>query len=987
MVLRDDVGGWLAPRKRDGYHRATMDDWPRNAGGLGDGAAGAPRTVRVFLASPGDVADERKVARDVLDKLRYDPSFRGRVQIETVAWDTPGGGTPMLANLIPQEAIANGLPRPSECDIVVVVFWSRMGTPLPEDAGGEFIKPDGSRYWSGTEWEYADAVRAADAGGRPDVLVYRRTEEPKWGARDPLRADKQAQWGRVEAFFAAFAAPDGSIRRGFNPYETPAAFEKMVETHLRERIARLMEAGAEAPVGSGSPSGRATARGGSGGHGVAAADLWQGSPFPGLRAFTEEDAPIYFGRTAEVDGLIRALADPATRFVAVVGASGSGKSSLVAAGLVPRLKANAVEGGKDWVFADRFTPGEAGGDPFVALAYALKPVLGAGGGAPREVAEHLRDAARRRAVVDAVVAGRPEWARLVVFVDQLEEVFTIVDARHRPAFLEAIVDLAAMEAVRVVATVRADFYDHCVAGGLAAVLRGAGTYPLAAADRSALRAMTTQPAYRAGLDFDDGLVDRVLDDAGSGEGSLALLAFALSELYERRLGDGRLTQQAYDAFGGVKGAIARRADATLGGLPTEVQGKLTDVFRQLVEVDERGVPTRRRVSKAQVAADDPARQLVEAFVDARLLVTERGDSPTVAVAHDALFTHWPMLNDWIIERRENYVLLRQVRTLAAEWVARGRDPVLLRPHEWLVLLPPMLEQLRPNLNDDEKSYIRPEAEWLQDKLKDPMTTHDRRQEIGRRLASIGDSREGVGVSEDGLPSIVWCDVPGGSVTLEINYGGERTEHVRPFKIAKYPVTWGQFRAFERASDGLREDRWWRDISYDRRWNDDSDEKDNHPVITVSWHHAVAFCCWLTYRFRTTGVIDQTSVVRLPTEWEWFQAATGGDPRNSYPWGSGSDARNANSKHSKLGRTIAVGMYPNGASAAGILDMVGNVDEWCLNNGDDPFDVTGAIPAVCGGSWDSDLTHGLHLLRGTQSLGSPSGLIGFRICLISGVWQN
>ncbi|MCE7937580.1 hypothetical protein DCC79_03795 [bacterium] len=938
--------------------------------------------MRVFLASPGDVADERKVARDVLDKLRYDPSFRGKVQIEAVAWDTPGGGTPMLANLIPQEAIANGLPRPSECDIVVVVFWSRMGTPLPEDAGGEFIKPDGSRYWSGTEWEYTDAVRAADAGGRPDVLVYRRTEEPKWGARDPLRADKEAQWGRVEAFFAEFAAPDGSIRRGFNPYETPAAFEKMVETHLRERIARLMEAGAEAPVGSGSPGGRATARGGSGGHGVAAADLWQGSPFPGLRAFTEEDAPIYFGRTAEVDGLIRALADPATRFVAVVGASGSGKSSLVAAGLVPRLKANAVEGGKDWVLADRFTPGEAGGDPFVALAYALKPVLGAGGGAPREVAEHLRDAARRRAVVDAVVAGRPEWARLVVFVDQLEEVFTIVDARHRPAFLEAIVDLAAMEAVRVVATVRADFYDHCVAGGLAAVLRGAGTYPLAAADRSALRAMTTQPAYRAGLDFDDGLVDRVLDDAGSGEGSLALLAFALSELYERRSGDGRLTQQAYEAFGGVKGAIARRADATLGGLPTEVQGKLTDVFRQLVEVDERGVPTRRRVSKAQVEADDPARRLVEAFVDARLLVTDKGESPTVGVAHEALFTHWPRLAEWIEVRREHYVLLRQVRTLAAEWVARGKSRALLRPHEWLALLPPMLEQLQPDLTDDEEAFIRPEAERLQDELSDPTTSHDRRAETGDRLAAIGDPRPGVGLRPDGLPDIVWCEVPGGRVTIDVDRGEGAEFDVSPFRIAKYAVTWAQYRAFVEAEGGYGDRRWWDGLSQDQEPGEQYRQKPNCPAENVSWYDAVAFCRWLTARIQALGELAAGQVVRLPTEWEWQQAATGGNAANEFPWGPAWDSEKANTAESRLGRTVAGGMYPAGMSPVGALDMAGNVWEWCLNEYGrrDRIGVAGnAHRALRGGSWGDDKHDARSVARDLSHPHDRFHYIGFRVC--------
>ena len=144
-------------------------------------SATAPRHLRVFLASPGDVADERRLARDVVDQLRYDPFLRGKVSLDVVAWDKPGAGTPMLATLEPQAAIALGLSKPSECDIVVVLFWSRMGTVLSED----WIKPDAfrylagtpyanlnTRYLSGTEWEYFDALQASqEHPGRPEVLI------------------------------------------------------------------------------------------------------------------------------------------------------------------------------------------------------------------------------------------------------------------------------------------------------------------------------------------------------------------------------------------------------------------------------------------------------------------------------------------------------------------------------------------------------------------------------------------------------------------------------------------------------------------------------------------------------------------------------------------------------------------------------------------------------------------------------------------------
>lgn len=162
-----------------------------------------PLHLRLFLASPGDVADERALALKVLEQLQYDPLLRGRITVEAVAWDKPGTDTPMLATLTPQEAIKQGLPQPGECDIVVVIFWSRMGTPLPQ----EWAKPDGGRYQSGTEWEYWDAMNAAREHGRPAVLVYRRTEPPSMTLNDPRRDEKIQQWERVEAFFESFVDP------------------------------------------------------------------------------------------------------------------------------------------------------------------------------------------------------------------------------------------------------------------------------------------------------------------------------------------------------------------------------------------------------------------------------------------------------------------------------------------------------------------------------------------------------------------------------------------------------------------------------------------------------------------------------------------------------------------------------------------------------------------------------------------------------------
>src|SRR5512132_2967509 len=145
--------------------------------------------VRIFLSSPGDVAEERMLARQFIDsELPKFRPFREKVKFELIAWDDPAARIPMLATETPQDSVNAARPRPANCDIVIVILWSRMGTLLP----GSVRKPNGERYLSGTEWEYEDAVHSPRQP-RPQVYVYRRTEEPKIGLSDPKVADKLAQ--------------------------------------------------------------------------------------------------------------------------------------------------------------------------------------------------------------------------------------------------------------------------------------------------------------------------------------------------------------------------------------------------------------------------------------------------------------------------------------------------------------------------------------------------------------------------------------------------------------------------------------------------------------------------------------------------------------------------------------------------------------------------------------------------------------------------
>ncbi|HEY7493792.1 MAG TPA: hypothetical protein VIH59_22130, partial [Candidatus Tectomicrobia bacterium] len=252
---------------------------------------------------------------------------------------------------------------------------------------------------------------------------------------------------------------------------------------------------------------------------------WQGSPFPGLRHFTPEDAAVFFGRRQETAELLARVQQE--RFVAVVSASGAGKSSLVAAGVLPRL--HEIPGGQYWQWV-RLTPGDPGDDPFVALAVKLAPSLERHGLTGRDIASKLRASGDLAALAELFLTGRPAAAELLLFIDQFEELFTLTAPEHHRRFIAMLARAARSSRLRTVLTLRADFYHRCVDyPNLAALLR-AGTFPLAAPDLPALLEMITGPAAVAGLTFQDGLAGRILRDTGSDPGALALLAFALDEL-------------------------------------------------------------------------------------------------------------------------------------------------------------------------------------------------------------------------------------------------------------------------------------------------------------------------------------------------------------------------------------------------------------------------------------------------------------------------
>ena len=503
--------------------------------------------VRVFLSSPGDVADERGLARQVLQSLPKEVSFAGKIHIDEISWDDPGNPVALDARFTPQEAINRKRPKPSECDVVVVILWARMGTPLPED----YHKPDGTPYRSGTEWEFLDAIKSAERTGRPTVWVYRRDEDIKIGRKDPRLDEILHQGGLVDAFFKEFEGIDGSLKRSYHTYQTPTEFQRLFERHLRDWLALRLKDAAPMPQAT-KQSTASTAE--------TEKSLWVGNPYRGLKPFTAEHTAIFCWRGLETDELVKRVRE-GVPVLAVVGASGSGKSSLVAAGLLPRLAAGAIPSSQSWIQL-RFTPAELGDNPFRNLVLALLPHLPVSQRTADGIAQALeREPAGIVTLAAEILADRPADAQLLLFGDQFEELFTArVQEAYQQPFVNLVEAIAASSRVRLVLSLRADYYGACTRfDGLAKLLRD-GSFPLAAPTGRALAEMIEGPAKVAGMTLESGLVDDILKDVGDGPGRLALVEFAMEKLYELSR-DHTLSRKDYrDELKGVSGVIQSEGD-------------------------------------------------------------------------------------------------------------------------------------------------------------------------------------------------------------------------------------------------------------------------------------------------------------------------------------------------------------------------------------------------------------------------------------------
>ena len=755
------------------------------------------RVVRIFISSPGDVVEERNQARRVIEGLQK--RYSG-ITLQPVLWEELA--LPATASF--QETIDLILhQRP--IDIAVFILWSRLGSPL----SSRVSRPDGTPYRSGTEREFDLMLTAFEQSGnqRPVMLAYTRDDAAGFQqklTRTPLNELEEllSQRKLAESFIREqFHDADGRNLRAYQTYREPVDFVGRLRTHLQQTLADLL--------------------------GADAAPRWHEEPYRGLEVFDVRHADIFCGRDEETCDLLQRLRDQrrsGCAFAVIVGASGSGKSSLARAGVAATLLQHANDDGvKEWRTAF-FTPSLAE----IATAFAPKGpnskaqgnALGSGPdsiGSPvgaklnrsnaltdqPPVTSALLPSNILSALTQTLLAAVPELRtsmtslddiaaglaqdaglttrlsitpafartaesakgemRLLLVIDQMEELWTDrrITPEDRDQFFAVIEALSRSGHVTVLATLRSDFYPHAQQVPTFLRLKGErGHFDLLPPSAAALQRLIVEPARLAGLTFERqeqtnrSLDEIILQDAARDPTVLPLLQYALSELYRLRSNDDSsrhrvhpggsralplqtsptattasdrareplaqgqrrsgsaalLTFAAYEALGGVEGALGQRAEEIFQQLPQPAREALPELLPLLVTVDVAGEQSAvRRRTPLPERSDPPTaqQQLIDRLIAARFLTTDRqGDVPVVSLAHEALLRRWDRIAQWVTSNREHLRLRARVEHSQHRWASQGQHASLLLPtglplEEGQVLL----REARPLLLAETTDYI------------------------------------------------------------------------------------------------------------------------------------------------------------------------------------------------------------------------------------------------------------------------------------------
>ena len=459
------------------------------------------------------------------------------------------------------------------------------------------------------------------------------------------------------------------------------------------------------------------------------------NPYKGLRAFEEADAGSFFGREEVVARLVNDFAENESRFLALIGPSGSGKSSVVRAGMIPAFRRGAVPGSKNW-FYSTMIPGD---DPLRELSEAILRIAII---APENWGDSLSAGTQGlHKLLNSILPD--DGSELLLFIDQFEEVFTLCDDEtKREHFLNSLWYAVNQEnsRLRLIVTLRADFYDrplHYPQFGKMLQHHTEVVLPLSLQE---LESAILGPAGRVGLLVEPALKNAILNDVHNQPGALPLLQYALTELYERK-GDEQqsLTLDHYQKIGGIEGALAQRArDIYLNDLSPEEQNLARKLFLRIIAIDENGTVTRRRLlwkeMMSGIDSQETLQNVIDAFSKHRLLTQDLDQvsrSPTIEVAHEALIKGWDQLGQWIEQNRVALQKRQELRLEVDRWILNARDKSYLAGGNRLFEFESLVKNDLLALREEEMNFI---ADSIN--IRETTARNKRRIDFALRVFSI-----------------------------------------------------------------------------------------------------------------------------------------------------------------------------------------------------------------------------------------------------------
>ncbi len=452
-------------------------------------------------------------------------------------------------------------------------------------------------------------------------------------------------------------------------------------------------------------------------------------PYLGLSTFREEDAKFFFGREKFTSELVARVKRDS--LVAVIGASGSGKSSVVFAGLIPQLKQ------QQQVKIVCLRPGN---NPFLSLAKAL---FGRESDSPKvELEKEIKlkqDSQSLQQIIDCFVRQNPQ-KRFILIIDQFEEIYTLSSPSQQRRFLELLLNAVNSSSnFCLVLTLRADFLSYAIDYPQFATALQNANLLLSGMNKEELQRSILKPAFQLGVKFEEGLCDKILEDVAESPEKLPLLEFALTQLWFKQVNT-KFTHQAYREIGGVEAGLAQYAEQVYTNLSSEQRSRTKKIFIQLVSIPEDGGEATRRLATREEIRDW---DLVILLADKRLVVTNRemgGDRETVEIIHEALIRNWERLGKWINQDRSFRLWQEQLRQSLRRWQESKFDRGGLLRGLQLTEASNWLQRRQVDLSDREIQYIRASVEAKEKELQQEQKRAKReleREKKARKFAQIG----------------------------------------------------------------------------------------------------------------------------------------------------------------------------------------------------------------------------------------------------------